>query len=88
MDTNIYVVEETELRSMQCFREITPNHAKGGTELHICLLLHDTIINKIIPDIYMHCPLAAQLPTIILYFDGAMAVLVYNIIVDLRPLIF
>ena len=59
MDTKNDVAESTELRSLYCLCEITPNYVKDGTKFHRRLLLYDTISDKIIPDIDVPSPIAA-----------------------------
>ena len=58
MDTTTDIMRRTILRSLQCLREIIPNHVQSGTELRRSLLLSDYISDKIIPDIGVSCPLA------------------------------
>ena len=47
-----------KLRFLQCFREMIPDYVQIGTELYRCLLLRYTIIDEILSDIYVACPLA------------------------------
>ena len=51
MDTKNDMIKTTKLRSLQCLREIIPDHVQSGTEFHRCLLISDTISDKIMSDI-------------------------------------
>ena len=58
MNTKDYIMTTIKLRFLQCFREMIPDYVQIGTELYRCLLLRDTIIDEILSDIYVACPLA------------------------------
>ena len=51
MDTKSDNTKSTKSRSLQYFREKTPDHVQSGTELHRCILLSDSMSDKIISDI-------------------------------------
>ena len=78
----------TKLRSLQCLREITPDHVQSGTEFQICLLLRDPISDEIIYDINVSITLANLLSAIFLQFDSAMMILIDNIVTDILSILF
>ena len=51
MDTNKFITKVKKLISLQCLREVIPNHVKNGTEFHRFMLLRYPISDKIISDI-------------------------------------
>ena len=51
-----------------------------------CVVIISVI--KILSDIYLSCPLATWSSTIILQFDGALVILIDNIVMDLVSIFF
>ena len=88
MDTNNDITKMMKLISLQCLCEIIPNHVQSGTEFHRCLLLRDHISNIMVYNIDVSCTLATWSSIIIFQFDGTLAILIDNIVVDLLSLIF
>ena len=88
IDTKDYITTMMKLRSLQFFREIITNHVQSGAELHIFLLISDSISDKIINGINLSYTLATLLSTILFWFDDALVILTDKIAMDIVSLLF
>ena len=64
------------------------DHVQSGTEIYIWILLHDTISDKILYDVDVSCKLSTWSYAIIFQFDGALVILIENIVIDIVSLLF
>ena len=67
---------------------IIPDHVQIGKLFHRCLLIRDPISYEIIFDVGMVILIPSWLSSILLELDGALIILIDNIIMDILSLFF
>ena len=73
---------------MWWFHEVIPIRVQGRGKLHRCFLIFEPISNEVIPGIDVVIPLATWSFVILLQIDGALIILIDDVIMDLKYLLF